>query len=191
MASSLRRTRIQLKLWATNDHLVEEYLISMIKSRFTFWAFLLPVLSIALAVMLCLMIGVHIFATAKYPLLGMGFLYGLLLFILVWLVYGELRTKVISVQVDKKTITVKKYLGLGATKEMQLSEFDGYIIAHLPHEYDTKEYLYLVKGNKKIIKISEFYHRNYSEIKKILARKIKFMGTRPFSYRREMLEIFE
>jgi hypothetical protein len=111
-------------------------------------------------------------------------------FVLLWLIWGELRTKAVKVSIDMDRINVKGFLGLGISKEVFFSEIDGYKITNLPSEYRTYEYLYLIKAGKKVIKLSEFYHNNYDELKNGVSAKSKNLGVEKFSYLREFREIF-
>lgn len=113
----------------------------------------------------------------------------LFFFILIWLVYGELRTKAIKVIISSNKVIVKNFMGLGLGKDYGFKEFDGYKISILPSEYKEYEYLYLYIGQKKIIKISQFYHSNYDELKKLITSKTKNLGEEPFSIIREIKEI--
>ena len=114
----------------------------------------------------------------------------LFLFILIWLVYGELRTKAIKVKINSNNVIVKNFMGMGTGKDYGFKEFDGYRISILPSEYKEYEYLYLFIGQKKVIKISQFYHSNYDELKSSLTSKTKNLGEEPFSIIREIKEIY-
>lgn len=111
-------------------------------------------------------------------------------FFWIWLVFGELRTKIIKVEIEGNQISVANYLGLGPKKIFNLSQFDGLQTAILPSKYDTYEYLYLIKDNKKVIKLSQFYHSNYAELKSALTRKVHFLGEQPYNLLQEIKEIF-
>ena len=113
------------------------------------------------------------------------------LFFIVWIIRGELRTKAIRVTIGYDKIKVSPYLGYGATKEYFFSEFEGYVLIILPAEYRDYEYLYLIKEGKKVIKLSEFYHLNYLEMKNEIALKCKKMQPEKFSLLREWKEIWE
>ena len=115
----------------------------------------------------------------------------LLLFVLVWAFFGELRTKAILIIIDKKNIDVKTYLGLGKTRQYYTDEFDGYCTSILSSRVSKYEYLYLMKDDKKCVKISSFYHRNYDELKGYLAENLSFIGEHPYSLAEEIKEIIQ
>lgn len=108
----------------------------------------------------------------------------------VWIFFGELRTKVVKVEIHDKTIVVSNYLGLGTKRVYDFSQFDGFETALLPSKYDTYEYLYLMKNKKKVVKLSQFYHSNYADLKEAMTVKARFLGQKGFSYIQEIKEIF-
>ena len=113
-----------------------------------------------------------------------------LIFILVWLVYGELRLKAIKVIINQDKVTVINFWGRGAATSYTFKEIDGYKTAILPSEYNEYEYLYLFTGRKKIIRLSQFYPCNYTDVKKSITGKVKNLGEEPFSIFREIKGIF-
>ena len=114
----------------------------------------------------------------------------LFLFIWVWLLFGELRTKAIKLEIHEQEIFVRNYLGFGIRKVYKFSQFDGFETALLSTQYGEYEYLYLIKNQKKIIKISQFYHANYEELKESISKKCKNLGIKPFKMSQELKEIF-
>jgi len=127
--------------------------------------------------------------TTKSPI-PLYFVIGLFAFTLIWLILGELRTKIIKVILEDGKITVTNFLGLGTKKVFNLDELDGFSISFLPSQGGTYEYLYLILNNKKVVKISEFYHKNYSEFKQVIILKTRDLGNERFSYIKELREIF-
>lgn len=127
---------------------------------------------------------------AKIPLLVSLPLTLFCLFFIVWLIYGELRTKALKVYIENNSITVSGYGGLGFKKDYKFSDFDGYQITILPSSHDQFEFLYLIINGKKIIKISEFYHTNYVVMKEYIIGKTAFAGEEDFDLLRELKEIF-
>ena len=112
------------------------------------------------------------------------------LFLIIWLVYGELRTKAIKVKIESDNISVNSFFGLSSSRLYTFKEFDGYKISILPSEYQDYEYLYLMSNQKKIIKVSQFYHSNYLDLKKAIEIKTRNLGEEPFSLFKELKEIF-
>jgi len=114
-----------------------------------------------------------------------------LLFTLTWLVLGEVKNKFIIVEFSDDKISVAKMGGLLPTKEFNPTEVEGWKHSILASKGGDDEYLYLYLDGKKIIKISEFYHKNYSEIKKYVKSRYKNLGFEEFSYLDELKEMFE
>lgn len=107
-----------------------------------------------------------------------------------WLFFGELRIKAVKIKIENETISLKMFLGFGKERKYELKEFDGYKISILPSEYQEFEYLYLLIDQKKVIKISQFYHSNYAEIKQGISRNTKNLGKLDFNIFSEIKEIF-
>jgi hypothetical protein len=163
----------------------------ILKSRFRFWAFLIVgCLTVVSSVLLLFFILV--FADVKanasvVELLGIG----LLAFTWLWLFLGELRTKAVAVKFENGLVTAKRFMGFITSGTYELKEFDGYKTCLLPSRSGNYEYLYLMKASKKVVKLSQFYHSNYSELKRFIIKEVQFLGQEDFSYSREVKEIFE
>lgn len=115
---------------------------------------------------------------------------GIFVFFWIWIFFGELRTKAITVSLNSNHITVRRYFGLGRKKVFHLTDFDGYRTSTLSSEYQTFEFLYLLAGKRKVVKLSEFYHKNYPDLKSAFSGKLKNLGNEKFSLIREVKEIF-
>lgn len=163
----------------------------MTRSKFRLWT-ILPVTMTFLASGLLYVILSNITVSSVDNLPTAVYVFTILfLFIWIWLIFGELRTKTIVVKIEDHSITTTNFLGLGITRQFEINEFDGFTTSLLPSRGGTYEYLYLIKDNKKIIKLSEFYHENYFELKNVITKKIKFMGNKPFNLFTEIKEIFQ
>ena len=158
-------------------------------SKFKFWAFLPGVLLLPVTGLMAV-IAMNVSDRPDMPRVGAYLFFVFFLFIWVWLVFGELRTKIIKAAIDNTQITVSGFFGLGARKYYLLAQFDGFETALLPSRYDTYEYLYLMKNGKKIVKLSQFYHSNYAELKSDLTNKIKNLGRKKMNLLQEIKEIF-
>ena len=162
----------------------------MIRSKFRLWAFLPATMAILLTGLLYFIFSKGVFNSIANPPTAVYVFAGVFLIILTWLVFGELRTKVISVTIDNDLITSANFLGLGSKQKFVLTEFEGFTTSLLPSNGGTYEYLYLLKDNKKVIKLSEFYHKNYFELKQVLTKRVKFLGDKPFNMLTEIKEIY-
>ncbi len=114
----------------------------------------------------------------------------LLTFTLTWLFHGEFRTKMIKIEIGNDFLIVKKFGGLSPGKKFSFYEIDGFKTSILPSRGGDYEYLYLMQGDRKIAKISNFYHKNYDSLKEALKGKVKDLGFEKFRYLDEFKEIF-
>lgn len=163
----------------------------MIKSKFSLWVILTIFLIIILSGINYLIFSKLLLPESNKMSFGVLIFIGLLFFTWIWLTFGELRTKIITIAIDSNLISVRNFGGLGRKVSFELDGFEGYKTSLLPSKYRTYEYLYLIKNGKKKIKISQFYHSNYSELKIELRKNIKFIGQENFNYIRELKEIFQ
>lgn len=158
------------------------------KSKFTFSAYLIPII-----VIVFLTFGITIIIN-KWPinfneiklvgyLIILSFIFPMILFI-----FGELRQKFIRIVIDRNTISKQNFLG---NTKYDFSDFDGFQTSLITTKNGVFEYLYLVKENKKIIKISEQYHKNYFDLKSMIAGKTTFLGEIKFKYWDEIAEMFK
>ncbi|MBN8703741.1 MAG: hypothetical protein J0M08_11800 [Bacteroidetes bacterium] len=160
----------------------------MIKSKFTFKAYLvifLLVLLVVVGIVTLLYVNPKtindLFQLEIATVLVVAFLFIALLF-------NELRTKIILVEIRNDFIEKRNYMQ--HSKTFRFKDFDSFATSKLSSETDTFEYLYLIRANKKIIKISETYHSNYSELKQAIAKHVKCNGEVEFSFLDEIKDAF-
>jgi len=155
-----------------------------VKSKYKAWVFLPVFLLILVSGLLCLIIckivskenvSIENLPSVVYVVVG------LLLFILTWLLFGELRKRSISVAINNSSITRKNFIGFGSPKVFDLNEFEGFVTMLVPSTWEDYEYLYLLRQNHKAIILSEFYHKNYQELKREISNKVTFLGNKPFT----------
>jgi hypothetical protein len=158
------------------------------KSKFSFKVFI-PVI-----ILIPMLFGMGTFivvACSDTSLLSVGLpLMVLPVFVLFWLIFGELRTKVISADLEYDHIIISRYCGFAKPVTFYYADLDGFHTSILASTGGANEYLYLMKGGKKVAKFSDFYHKNYSEMKETLRGSLKDLGYMDFSYRQEVKEIF-
>jgi hypothetical protein len=109
---------------------------------------------------------------------------------LLWLAYGEMRTKIIHITLEYDHMVIKRYYGLGKPETFYYADMDGFNIAFLPAAYTAYEYLYLMRGGKKIGKLSQFYHKNYMDLKTDLETHIKYLAVIDYNSWQEIKDIF-
>lgn len=160
------------------------------KTKFTFKALLIPLLLIPILYLIILIIpGIFITKNYNTPLFPRIFIPGILIFSSVVL-FGEVRTKCISITINKDNIVVRRFFGL-LIKTYKISEIDGWKFSYLTGKGGTYEYLYLYKAGNKVVKISQFYHKNYFQIKNYIQGTFKYLGYEKLSYSDEFKEIFK
>ena len=159
------------------------------KSKFRYTAYLVALVSVLLFIILVTFFKKYV--NSDVPLWKTFLITVFFLFIWIWMFFGELRSKMVSVDIDHDKIRIKKYLGIGMLKEYQIGEISGFKISVLRSRGGVYEYLYLMVGDKKIGKISEYYHRNYKDLKNFLITSgLRNLGTEQFSNRQELKDIF-
>ncbi|WP_183566323.1 hypothetical protein [Mucilaginibacter sp. SP1R1] len=113
------------------------------------------------------------------------------LFIWIWMFFGELRTKIIKIERENENVIVRRYLGIGNSKHYNLLDISGFKTSVLSSKGGSYEYLYLMMDNKKVAKLSAFYHSNYKELKShVVTMGIKNIGFEQFSNVQELKDIF-
>lgn len=108
-----------------------------------------------------------------------------------WLFNGQLRSKGVQVTINSKEVEIISLLGYGKTNIYSFKSLDGFQTCQLPWNYRTIEFLYLVKDGKRVANISQYYHKNYEELKDALSTTLIDLGEVEFSYGREFREIFK
>ena len=114
----------------------------------------------------------------------------LLTFTIAWLFFGEFRTKMIKVTLEEDYIIIKQFGGLVKGEKFLYSDLDGFKISILSSQGGDNEYLYFMKDNKKVGKLSNFYHKNYQALKSNIKTKLDNLGFENFSYIDELKESF-
>ena len=96
----------------------------------------------------------------------------------------------IKVVLNDDHLLVKSFGGLATAKKYLYKELDGFKTSTLRSRGGDNEYLYFIKSNNKVGKISDFYHKNYLELKREISSKLDDLGFEKFSYKDELKETF-
>ena len=150
----------------------------------------LPVTLVILVTGLLFMILKAIISSTVAPPNAIYVFTGIFVITWIWLVFGELRKKANYIVIDENRIVIANYLGLGPKQQYDIKDFEGFTTSLLPSRWNDYEYLFLIKDGKRIIAISEFYHKNYLDFKQYLVEKSKYLGDQPFNLLREIKDIF-
>lgn len=76
------------------------------------------------------------------------------LYMLLSLIFGELRSKVIVVFIWDTFIEKKGFGGIGYKIVFKNNEIEGYTISNISSKLGICEFLYVIKNKKKVVKIS-------------------------------------
>ena len=109
------------------------------KSKFSFASYLPVLLGFVLAILIAGYIILVAKDLAPVPSLKALPLILTLSFTLIWLFWGEFRTKMIKVAIDGDIISIRKFGGLGKTNTFLLSEFDGFKTSKQAYGDELKE----------------------------------------------------
>ena len=107
-----------------------------------------------------------------------------------WLVFVELRTKILRIQISDKSISSTNYFGLGNSKTFTFDQIDGFKTSLLQSYSGSYEYFYILVGGNRVIKVSEFYHLNYIELKRQVSSCFKYLGKEDYKYSQEFKDLF-
>ena len=103
----------------------------------------------------------------------------IVLFIIVfviWMLFYDIRTKIISVVFEEGVMSVKRWLGFGREKQYLLEEITGYMTSVLRGRAGDYKIIYIISEDNKVAKISEFYHANFTEIETFITIHLKNIG---------------
>ncbi len=108
------------------------------------------------------------------------------------MIFNELRTKAIKVIISEGKIEKISFFGIGFKTEYAYNSLSGFKTSSVPAKGTDYEYLYIIIGSTKVIKLSEFYHTNYSELKNALINKnIYWLGKEQYSVLADSKEMFK
>ena len=97
----------------------------------------------------------------------------LLLYFIYYLITTELKIKMVKVSINTDHISGVRYAGLFQKEQLYFKELEGYYIKQVESESSSSEFCYLIKDGKKVIILSDYYHKNYGEIKAAIQSRIK------------------
>ena len=161
------------------------------KSKFSGWAYFVAFYASLFTLIFLFCILSDIVFNSVVPVYFYFIITFFVVFVWTWSVFGEMRKKVVAIEIGYNSIAVKRYLGLGRPQVFYFEQVDGYKLSVLASSSTLYEYLYLMQGDKKIVKLSEYYHKNYKELKDLLIdAKFKDLGFEEYSGLRELKEIF-
>lgn len=154
-----------------------------IVSKFKFLPILLASYISILPAMLIYLCYNSPYATMTLPIL-------FLFFILVF--WGTVfRTRAHRVTIDQQCVVVKRYFGLGKSESYALNSLDGFVSLFESGKLGVSENLFILQKGKRVVCISEFYHSNYGELKKILIERLINFGVNDYDVKEEWSNLFK
>ena len=161
-------------------------------SKFTWWVLLPAFVSIILFITIFITANKGlIFFSLDTPLFFKMFFIIFFIYLLIMLISGELRIKAIKIIINDSYLVKRGFIGVGIRKTYFFDRLDGYKTSIISSRSGSYEYLYIMKGNKKVVKLSEFYHSNYKDLKRELIKKgIRNLGVENWNLLRETKELF-
>lgn len=142
----------------------------MIKSKFTFNIFLIPIFIFFFSAVIVLLSEID---NNNGNNLNISLGIFCLLFLTLWLIFVEFRKRACSIIINSQSIISSRYFGLGKKRRYLFNDFDGYAIQNSRTRYNEYESFILIINQKSKIIICQEYHENYEEMKSELIDKTK------------------
>ena len=118
------------------------------------------------------------------------------IFVLVLLFFGiligliELKDKIIAIKFEQNGININRYFGVQNSVFINDKEIEGFYKSIVTTKYGSYNYLYLMKKNKKIAKISDQYHKNFRDLSCEIEKKYKNLGFINSNFISELKDMF-
>lgn len=100
----------------------------------------------------------------------------ILLFFVVFIIFIELNDKIIAIKFEQNDIKINRFCGIKNPVFIDNKEIEGFHNSIVTTKYGSYNYIYLMKGNKKIAKISDQYHKNFKELSSEIEKRYKNLG---------------
>lgn len=110
---------------------------------------------------------------------------------IIYLWLTEFRTRAYKIEIQNDKIIVREYFGLGKQKIFELKNLEGFNMSIQSSKSGSYEYIFIIQEGKRIASISEFYHRNYAEMKAVIEGRIKNLGLSEYRFKNELKEMFK
>lgn len=158
------------------------------KSQFRIYIYILPLIALSI-ITVCSKIIIDNWPIKIENLRWIDFYMTILFSItIVWLIFGEIRTKMVLIIIDKTHIYRTNIFGL---TKYNFKDFDGFETSLVISRTGSHQYLYMLKEGKREIIITEFHHKNYYNLKEEINKHVLNLGDKPYSYLKSFKEIIE
>ncbi|MFB0494583.1 hypothetical protein ABID99_000820 [Mucilaginibacter sp. OAE612] len=137
------------------------------KSRFHFWPvfFILMCLFLNCLIFFYVFINFDILFAHGKPLHFLSFPYVIFNCNTISLIGYQLNHKAHKIIINDSSIIRVRCFGFGLKKVYKISDIEGFLTYAVSYKKNAGEYLYLISGNERIVKLSTYYHQNYQELK--------------------------
>ncbi len=147
---------------------------SQVISKFNFKAYLNPVI-IILFISFPVIVNTLIINKNDDPNEKLIFTSIMPLIVIIIGIY-QLRQNLLNIIITDENITFRRYLGFGKSNIYNLKDLDGYNIQIKKTKGEEYEILKIIKDNKTLMQISQFYIDNYSDLKLKIEQKLKIIN---------------
>lgn len=113
-----------------------------------------------------------------------------LLFLLLFIFFTEIKQRILKITFEKNNFILNRFYGLGTSNKINDIEIEGFHKSILSTKYGRYNYIYLIKGNKKIAKISNQYHKNFGDLSREIEKRYKNLGFINSNFISELKDIF-
>jgi hypothetical protein len=93
-----------------------------------------------------------------------------------FLFFIELKDKIIAIKFEQNGIMINRFCGVQNPIFIDNKEIQGFHNSIVATKYGRYNYIYLIKGTKKIGKISNQYHKNFGDLSREIEKRYKNLG---------------
>lgn len=157
------------------------------KSKFKIISYFIPIFFLFLiGLFINTIINIETVFTSIY---GGLFVVGLS-FISIIMIFFEFKSKIVNVEFISSQFKINRFFGLRNSKIIDDKIIDGFHNSIVKTKYGSYDYIYLMSNNKKIVKISNQYHKNFIELSIEIKKRYKDLGYINSDFISEIKDIF-
>ena len=113
-----------------------------------------------------------------------------LLFISIIMMFFEFRNKIIKIEFTINQLKIHRFFGLIHVQTIESNRIDGFHNSIVKTKYGIYNYIYLMNNHKKVAKISNQYHKNFTELSIEIKKRYKDLGYINSGFISEIKDIF-
>ena len=157
------------------------------KSKFKIISYFIPILFLFSIVTL---INVIINIKSAFTSIYGGLFVIIILAFSVFIIFFEFKSKIIEIEFLDNQIKINNFFGLTNTKIIDDKIINGFYNSIVKTKYGSYNYIYLTSNHKKIVKISDQYHKNFTELSIEIKKRYKDLGYINSGFISEIKDIF-